>query len=136
MPRQTPGQAKKPHPVDVHVGRRVRGQRAQQGLSQTAMADRLGLTFQQLQKYESGANRISASRLWQIAETLEMPVAWFFEGIREGGDARDSETCTTRATLEILRSIRRCPKPVQDRLRALTRAIAEDRAPEALPAAE
>lgn len=101
MPRQTPEQAKGPHPVDVHVGQRARGQRLLQGLSQTAMAGRLGLTFQQLQKYESGANRISASRLWQIAETLETPVAWFYEGIREGGDARDSETGTAHATLEM-----------------------------------
>lgn len=76
---------KTPHPVDIHVGRRVRIRRVMREMSQTKLAEQLGLTFQQLQKYESGANRISASRLWHVAQILDVPVTYFFEGI-EGAD--------------------------------------------------
>ena len=65
------------HPVDVNVSQRVRMRRVMCGLSQTALANRLGLTFQQLQKYESGMNRISASKLWLIAQALDAQVQWF-----------------------------------------------------------
>ena len=70
-----------PNPVDVHVGRRVRLRRRELGVSQAWLADRLGLTFQQVQKYERGANRISASKLYQIASVLEVPITYFFEGL-------------------------------------------------------
>jgi len=70
-----------PNPVDVHVGRRVRLRRKELGVSQAWLADRLGLTFQQVQKYERGANRISASKLYQIASVLEVPITYFFEGL-------------------------------------------------------
>ena len=79
-----------PHPVDVHVGRAVRWRRKLRGLSQQALAERIGLTFQQVQKYETGANRISASALHAIARTLEVPVSFFFDGLPatvEGDDA-------------------------------------------------
>ncbi|MDZ4321385.1 MAG: helix-turn-helix transcriptional regulator, partial [Phenylobacterium sp.] len=70
-----------PNPVDVHVGRRVRLRRRELGVSQGWLADRLGLTFQQVQKYERGSNRISASKLYQIASVLEVPITFFFEGL-------------------------------------------------------
>lgn len=70
-----------PNPVDVHVGRRVRLRRRELGASQAWLADRLGLTFQQIQKYERGANRISASKLYAIAKLLEVPITYFFEGL-------------------------------------------------------
>ena len=70
-----------PNPVDVHVGRRVRLRRRELGVSQAWLADRLGLTFQQIQKYERGANRISASKLYAIAKLLEAPITYFFEGL-------------------------------------------------------
>ena len=70
-----------PNPVDVHGGRRVRLRRKELGVSQAWLADRLGLTFQQVQKYERGANRISASKLYQIASVLEVPITYFFEGL-------------------------------------------------------
>lgn len=70
-----------PNYVDVHVGLRVRLRRKQLGLSQERLADGLGLTFQQVQKYERGANRISASKLFEISRLLEVPVAYFFEGM-------------------------------------------------------
>jgi transcriptional regulator with XRE-family HTH domain len=71
---------KSPNPVDRHVGRQVRMRRKMLSLSQTKLATGLGLTFQQVQKYEKGANRIGASRLQQIARILQVPVGFFFEG--------------------------------------------------------
>jgi transcriptional regulator with XRE-family HTH domain len=76
---------KSPNPTDVHVGRRVRMRRLMLHSSQTALADALGLTFQQVQKYEKGTNRISASRLQQIASFLQVPVAFFFEDVSLSG---------------------------------------------------
>ena len=69
------------HPVDVHVGSRVRQRRWILGITQQALAEELGVTFQQVQKYEMGVNRISASRLWAIARLLGVPVEFFFEGL-------------------------------------------------------
>lgn len=67
------------NPVDQRVGARIRQKRRQLGLSQAFLAEHLGLTFQQVQKYEVGANRISASKLFRVAEVLKTPVSWFFE---------------------------------------------------------
>ena len=71
---------KAPNPTDKHVGARVRMRRMMLSMSQEKLGDALGLTFQQVQKYEKGANRIGASRLQQIANILQVPVAFFFEG--------------------------------------------------------
>jgi len=73
----------KPNPVDVHVGGRVRIRRMLLGLSQEKLGDALGLTFQQVQKYERGANRIGASRLFDLSRVLDVPVAYFFEDMPE-----------------------------------------------------
>ena len=72
--------AKTPNPVDKYVGSRVRMRRIMLGLSQEKLGDALGLTFQQIQKYEKGTNRIGASRLHQIADILQVPVSFLFEG--------------------------------------------------------
>jgi transcriptional regulator with XRE-family HTH domain len=69
-----------PNPVDKHVGSRVRMRRMMLGMSQTTLADALDLTFQQVQKYEKGTNRISSSRLQHISQILQVPVTFFFEG--------------------------------------------------------
>jgi transcriptional regulator with XRE-family HTH domain len=71
---------KAPNPTDKHVGSRVRMRRMMLGMSQEKLGDALGLTFQQVQKYEKGTNRIGASRLQQISQILQVPVAFFFEG--------------------------------------------------------
>lgn len=76
MPTET-----SPHFVDLHVGARLRLRRKSLGMSQTTLADAVGLTFQQLQKYERGANRISASKLHGMAAVLNTSVGWFFEGL-------------------------------------------------------
>lgn len=72
---------KSPHPVDVHVGLAIRARRRAIGMNQHEMAERLGVTFQQVQKYERSGNRISASRLYDVARILGVPVAYFFSGI-------------------------------------------------------
>ena len=74
-----------PDPVDVHVGARVRMRRLMLGLSQDKLAETVGLTFQQIQKYEKGANRIGASRLFQLASALNVPVQYFYEDLRKPG---------------------------------------------------
>ena len=72
-----------PNPVDLHVGGRVRMRRKILGVSQEHLADALKLTFQQVQKYERGANRVSASKLYEIAKTLQVPVSYFFDGLAD-----------------------------------------------------
>ncbi len=71
---------KGPDPIDIHVGQRVRARRKMLGLSQTQLGHELGVTFQQVQKYERGTNRIGSSRLFRMSNTLDVPVAYFFEG--------------------------------------------------------
>jgi transcriptional regulator with XRE-family HTH domain len=72
---------KAPNPIDKHVGARLRMRRMLIGMSQETLGEALGITFQQIQKYEKGANRISASRLQQLGQVLEVPAAFFFEGL-------------------------------------------------------
>jgi transcriptional regulator with XRE-family HTH domain len=69
------------HHVDVHVGKRIRHRRWLLGMTQQQLAEQVGIKFQQIQKYETGANRVSASRLWDIADSLGVPVSFFFEGL-------------------------------------------------------
>jgi len=77
---------KAPNPIDTHVGSRVRMRRMMLGMNQTELGDALGLTFQQVQKYEKGRNRISASKLLQTAQFLRVPVTFLFEGASSGPD--------------------------------------------------
>ena len=76
----------RPNPIDIHVGKRIRLRRLALNLSQETLAELLGITFQQIQKYENGGNRISASRLWDCACVLDVPVQFFFQDM-------DAETC-------------------------------------------
>jgi transcriptional regulator with XRE-family HTH domain len=106
-----------PNPVDVHVGSRVRLRRTLLGMSQERLGDALGLTFQQVQKYERGANRIGASRLHELSRVLDVPVAYFFEEMASGGGAArprdlaegapaefERDPMTKRETLELVRA--------------------------------
>ncbi|MCA1371506.1 helix-turn-helix transcriptional regulator [Bradyrhizobium sp. BRP14] len=79
--------AKSPNPIDVHVGSRIRLQRMMRKMSQSALGDAVGTTFQQIQKYEKGTNRVSASRMQQFADLLHVPISFFFEGQPEGATA-------------------------------------------------
>lgn len=71
------------HVVDVHVGQRIRHRRWTVGMTQQQLADAVGIKFQQIQKYETGANRVAASRLWEMAEALDVSPAYFFDGDRK-----------------------------------------------------
>jgi transcriptional regulator with XRE-family HTH domain len=88
-PQSTVLKKKKPNPIDRHVGARVRMRRLMLDMTQTGLGDQLDLTFQQVQKYEKGTNRIGASRLQHIADVLQVPVAFFFEGAV--GEMKNSE---------------------------------------------
>ncbi len=78
-----------PNPVDIHVGTRVRLRRQLMKMSQEKLGDQLGVTFQQVQKYERGTNRVGASRLWRISQVLDVPVSFFYDGL--GEDAPQEE---------------------------------------------
>jgi transcriptional regulator with XRE-family HTH domain len=80
------------HPVDVHVGKRIRHRRWLLGMTQQQLAEQVGIKFQQIQKYETGANRVSASRLYDIADTLGVPVSFFFEGLPSAAAAMAAVT--------------------------------------------
>ena len=101
-----------PHPVDRHVGRRVCEKRISLGYNQSDLGRALGLTFQQIQKYEKGANRISASKLWDIARFFKVDVGYFFQGLNAqpgmaegeaGAGAFDHDFPSTRYTIEMAR---------------------------------
>jgi transcriptional regulator with XRE-family HTH domain len=93
-----------PHLVDIHVGARIRMRRKAMGLSQTQLADSVGITFQQLQKYERGANRVSASKLYGMAVTLQTSVSWFFDGMAALEGAGDPGEQQTRAVQRFMAS--------------------------------
>ena len=101
------GKKKSPHPVDVHVGQGVRSRRMLRGMTQSVLAEQIGLTFQQLQKYESGANRISASKMWQLCEVLDVAPGYFFEGLEskrrgKGADATPEAPQDGRSARQVL----------------------------------
>ena len=81
------------HPVDVHVGQRVRQRRWMVGMTQQQLGNKVGIKFQQIQKYETGSNRVSASRLWEIAAAQSAPISFYFEGLN--GQSRDSRPLKT-----------------------------------------
>ena len=93
---------KNPNPVDVHVGNRVRMRRMLIGMSQERLAKELGLTFQQIQKYEKGTNRISASRLYKIAQVLGVPVQYFFEDLPAPVEGEAAGVAEGRAHVQIM----------------------------------
>jgi transcriptional regulator with XRE-family HTH domain len=130
-----------PNPIDVHVGARVRLRRTLLGMSQEKLGDAIGLTFQQVQKYERGANRVGASRLYDLSRVLDVPVSFFFDDIDPGiARAAESEPGGTeesaigryepdpmmrRETLELVRAYYRIPDiQIRRRLFDLTKAIA------------
>ncbi len=127
-----------PNPVDLHVGGRVRMRRKMLGVSQERLADALGLTFQQVQKYERGANRVSASKLYEIARFLSAPISYFFEGLSDPtaagapghDDASEQFVHDFLMTSEGLELAAAFPKIRRSRLRRrvldLVRALSED----------
>ena len=89
-----------PNPIDVHVGKRIRMRRLFLGMNQETLANALGLTFQQVQKYEGGANRVSASRLAAMAEILGVPIEFFFKDLQVGETPPTAEEQAARERME------------------------------------
>lgn len=119
------------HPVDVHVGKRIRHRRWMNGTTQQQLAEAVGIKFQQIQKYETGMNRVSASRLWDISKVLNVDVAFFFEGL-DSKPAKDGaignmpgDILTDKEALELLRSYYAIPENQRRRLFDLARVLSE-----------
>jgi transcriptional regulator with XRE-family HTH domain len=125
-----PDKESRPSPIDVHVGTRIRLRRTLLGMSQERLGEALGLTFQQVQKYERGVNRVGASRLFDLSRVLDVPISFFFDDMpdalagtygpqghkRTGGfaDSQDSfadDTLNRRETLELVRAYYRITDP-------------------------
>lgn len=133
----------KPNPIDVHVGARVRLRRTLLGMSQEKLGEALGLTFQQVQKYERGANRVGASRLFDLARVLDVPVSFFFDdmgedvkkqtpallgtlGLEEPVGEYVADPMARRETLELVRAYYRITDPgVRKRVYELAKALAD-----------
>ncbi|HLS68043.1 MAG TPA: helix-turn-helix transcriptional regulator [Kiloniellales bacterium] len=102
------------HPTDVHIGQRIRERRIELGMSQSALAGILGITFQQVQKYERGGNRVSGSRLWDISRALGVEVSHFFDGLADGAaparDEMNGDRPLSRQSLEVARAINQIPE--------------------------
>lgn len=120
-----------PHQVDLYVGKQIRQRRWMQGLTQQQLAEAVGIKFQQVQKYETGANRVSASRLWDIAQVLKVPVAYFFEGYVMGPQIVTTATggpTDDREALQLLRSYYAMPvtqrRQIFELARVLSNAVA------------
>ncbi len=112
-----------PRPVDVHVGGRVRAGRTLIGMSQEELGNHVGLTQQQIQKYEKGMSRIVVSRLWQFSLILGQPISWFFEGIGER-KWKVGDLLAKRETLKFVRYFSACDPDVQKHLAAMINAVA------------
>lgn len=141
--RQKRYSSERPHPVDIHVGGRVRLRRTMLGMSQEKLGESLGLTFQQIQKYERGTNRIGSSRLFELSKVLDVPISFFFEemapaivgrsrtrgpvGLSDaGGPAYETETLARRETLELMRNYYRIPdSAVRRRVFELVKSLAK-----------
>ena len=116
---------KVPHAVDVIVGARVRAARVSLGLSQAALAERVGLSFQQVQKYERGSNRIAASRLVQLAKGLDLPPADFLSGLDDGSSpGKDFSFFNAPGAMELLLAYSGLPHREQRAVLRLARDLA------------
>ncbi len=120
------------HPVDTHVGKRIRHRRWLVGMTQQQLAESVGIKFQQIQKYETGANRVSASRLWDIADSLGVEVSFFFEGLEHEPSEARSKACAVasdilgdKEALDLVRSYYAIPENQRRRLFDLARVLSE-----------
>ena len=119
------------HPVDLHVGKRIRQRRWLVGMTQQQLAEQVGIKFQQIQKYETGANRVSASRLWDISEAMEVSVNFFFEGIEQevasagSSDSVPADLMGDKEALDLVRSYYSIPENQRRRLFDLARVLSD-----------
>ena len=120
------------HVVDVHVGKRIRQRRWLIGMTQQKLAEMVGIKFQQIQKYETGANRVSASRLWDIADALGVEVAFFFDGLKaaeghetEVAHAVPEDLMGDKEAMDLVRSYYAIPENQRRRLFELARVLSD-----------
>ena len=119
------------NPVDLHIGQRVRHRRWLLGMTQQQLAQSVGIRFQQIQKYESGANRVSASRLWDLAQALDIPVSFFFEGLTNGklevnGDGHvEAGVMQNKETMDLIRAYYGLDEGPRRRLLDLAKALSD-----------
>ncbi|QFU07964.1 transcriptional repressor DicA [Rhodobacteraceae bacterium THAF1] len=117
------------HPVDVHVGTRIRQRRWMTGMTQQQLAEKVGIKFQQIQKYETGMNRVSASRLWDIGEALDVAVEFFFDGLQAETESEGTvngvpaDLMADREAMELVRSYYAIPELQRRRLFELARVL-------------
>lgn len=115
--------------IDLHLGKRLRRRRRLLGLTQQQLAGAVGIRFQQIQKYECGANRISAARLWQLAEALETPIAYFYEGLAEAqrqeaaGGSGETELSSRRETMDLIKAYYQLGERPRRRLLDLAKSL-------------
>jgi len=113
------------------VGKRVRHRRWLIGMTQQQLAEKVGIKFQQIQKYETGANRVSASRLWDIADAMDVPVSFFFEGLEDADSADTGEAMVPndlmgdKEALDLVRSYYAIPENQRRRLFELARVLSD-----------
>jgi transcriptional regulator with XRE-family HTH domain len=121
--------------IDLHLGRRLRRRRRLLGLTQQQLAMAVGIRFQQIQKYECGANRISAARLWQLSEALETPVGYFYDGLAEAAareaqtEERGGEMFSRKETLDLIQAYYRLSERPRRRLLDLAKSLNTDGEP-------
>lgn len=116
------------HNVDVHVGKRIRHRRWMIGMTQQQLAEKVGIKFQQIQKYETGANRVSASRLWDIARAMETPVAFYFEGLEsapESASRIEGDILGDREALQLVRAYYAMPEAQRRQIFELARVLSD-----------
>ncbi len=119
--------------IDLHLGRRLRRRRRLLGLTQQQLASAVGIRFQQIQKYECGANRISAARLWQLSEALEIPIGYFYDGLAEAqtrkerepivAEARSGEVMARKETMDLIRAYYQLGERPRRRLLDLAKSL-------------
>lgn len=132
------------HPVDIHVGKRLRFCRTMQGLNQRALGDAIGVTFQQIQKYERGVNRMGSSRLYEFSKLLSVPVSYFFEGFEGFEGEKPSElqglaesksnsfdyekvtdTLMNKETADLIRAYHQIPNPQRKKMFEMIKSVAD-----------
>lgn len=114
------------HRVDVHVGQRLRQRRWMLGLTQQNLAQKVGIRFQQIQKYETGENRVSASRLWELAAALGVPVTYLYEGLdgpADNGETARADMLADREAIELVRAFYTLPQTQRQHLFDLARVL-------------
>ena len=113
------------HHVDVHVGKRIRHRRWTLGTTQQQLADKVGIKFQQIQKYETGMNRVSASRLWDIAHAMDVPVSFFFEGLGDQADDAVVDLLADKEALQLVRAYYAMPEAQRRQIYELARVLSQ-----------